>query len=65
MWTWLWVAWIALFAASFAVIEYVSLRDSKDARPPLTQVIRKAVPGWALAVIIGGAAFWSMDHFVH
>lgn len=61
VWIAIWVIWALLFAVSFAVIEYMSRH--RDRRPYLTEVIKAALPKWAIATIIGGAAFWGFDHF--
>lgn len=61
---WVWVAWAVLVALSFAVLEWIGLRRRNDDLPPLTQVIRRYVPRWLIAVVLGGFAFWGFEHFI-
>lgn len=65
-WTWVlvWIVWALLVAASFAVLEYLSLKRSDDLRPPLTQVIQRYIPAWLIAIVLGAFAFWGFEHFI-
>lgn len=60
----LWGAWVALVIAGFAALEWIGLKKEGDAHPPLTYVIRRYIPAWAL--FTGGAALfgWLGWHFV-
>ena len=61
---WIWVGWAVAVAASFAVLEWLGLRRKDDRPMPLTQVIQRYVPRWLIAVVLGGFAFWGMEHFL-
>lgn len=63
-WTLVWIAWALGAAITFGVLEWRALKDPEDAHPPLTQVIRKHVPRWLIALVLGGFAFWGIEHFV-
>lgn len=59
-WVALWVAWAVLFLGSFGVIEWMSRH--KDEKPYLTEVIKRWVPRWLIALVIGGFCLWFYDH---
>jgi hypothetical protein len=58
------VAWAVLAAATFGYIEWLSLKNRKDDRPPLTEVIKRFVPRWLFAVVLGGFAAWLYQHIL-
>lgn len=60
----LWVAWAVLTAVLFGVLEYRALTDDDDRTPPLTQVIKRWVPKWLTALVIGGFCFWFYQHLL-
>jgi hypothetical protein len=61
---WPWIIWAILTAVGFAILEYRGLRRRDDDFPPLTQVIKHFIPRWAIALLLGGLAFWSFEHFI-
>ena len=61
-WVAIWVAWFVLTLVLFAVLEYRALTDKNERTPPLTAVIKKFVPRWVIAVVLGGFVFWFYDH---
>jgi hypothetical protein len=61
---WPWIAFLIGTGVAFGLLEWRGLKDPHDIHPPLTQVIKWFVPRWGLALGIGAAAFWALEHFV-
>lgn len=59
-----WLGWAVAVLVSFGVYEWIALRNPTDKHAPLTQVIRRYVPRWLIALVLGGFAFWGVEHFV-
>lgn len=62
-WDWRAVAGYFVIVGAFLAWEFGGLRDRKDAWPPLTEVLKKWLPKWALSLLIGAGAFWALQHF--
>lgn len=60
----LWGAWAAAVIVGFAVLEWVGLRKAGDPHPPLTYIIRRYCPAWALFLVGGGLGGWLVWHFI-
>jgi hypothetical protein len=52
--------WLTAAVVLFGVPEFIGVRVSKDANPPLTQMIRHHVPRWVIFPVIGASCAWAV-----
>jgi hypothetical protein len=52
--------WLTSAVLLFGIPEFIGVRVSKDANPPLTQMIRHHVPRWGIFPAIGAASAWAV-----
>lgn len=64
MWDWWTVAGYFVFLFAWLGWELKGIRDYNDEWPAFTEVIRKYVPRWGRAILIGALTFWLVEHFL-
>lgn len=61
---WAWIGWFLAALGVFAFLEWRGLRREGDEYPPLTYVLRRYVPAWALFLALGGFMGWFGTHML-
>ena len=61
-WVGVWVAWFVGTLVTFGILEWMALKDPHDLHPPLTQVIKRFVPRFLIALVVFGFCGWFYDH---